>query len=200
MTKADINLRKRFFDKFHVKILNIFEEKVFDDTDTPICSIQFGNKVGSDRLKCYVYPSEEELNLKFDEENNYTIGGEMYNLSKSKYKIERATSKKLTNITNIHLKCIDDTGDVKLGLSFVDDEDRYIDETARSSARSYATLLITPPISKEKQLILIEDFNEFVRDNRIKYNSLFLPSYRDFIRKRISFTLAFNICSHLLTK
>ena len=83
----------------------------------------------------------------------------------------------------------------------VSDEDRYIDRTEKLSARSYATLVITPKISIEKQQSLVQSFNSFLKKKREVYHSLFLTNYREsknIARKRISFTLAFKICSNLL--
>ena len=48
----------------------------------------------------------------------------------------------------------------------------------------------------------IEVFNEFIKEKREKYNSLFLTNYREsnsIARKRISFDLAFKICNYMLT-
>jgi hypothetical protein len=42
--KNDINLRKLFLEKYEIIQLNIFEEKVFDDTTSTICSFQFKQK------------------------------------------------------------------------------------------------------------------------------------------------------------
>ena len=39
--KSDIELRKKFIQKYDILILNIFEEKVFNDTSYSICSFQF---------------------------------------------------------------------------------------------------------------------------------------------------------------
>jgi len=35
----DIKLRKHFLEKFQIKLINIFEEKVFNDTSTSVCVI-----------------------------------------------------------------------------------------------------------------------------------------------------------------
>ncbi len=80
----------------------------------------------------------------------------------------------------------------------VEDSERHIDNTSKLSERSYATLVITPMISKEKQMVLVEKFNEYLNLQREKYNSLFLSSYREYSRKRISFQLAFQICSNII--
>ena len=144
------------------------------------------------------------MNVKLTSENNYSIGGEIYNLSKNnKIKIERATNINKTSkgLTNILLKCIDDNINNKIGLSIVNDCDRYIDNTRKLSARSYATFIITPEITLEKQKNIVKKFNEYLNEQREKYNSLFLTNYRDsnsIARKRISFTLAERIINYLL--
>ena len=65
-------------------------------------------------------------------DNNYTIGGEIYNLPLY-IKVERAThiNEKNEYITNILLKCIDDNINSQLGFKLVADEERYIDNTEK---------------------------------------------------------------------
>ncbi len=201
--KSDIELRKKFLEKFDINTLNIFEEKVFNDTSYSVCSINFIPKKNIKPIKTYIYPSNKEIDIELTDENNYTIGGEIYKLYNSnKYKVERATkhtSKK--NITNILLKCIDDNIKNKIRLEIVDDKKKFIDKTENLSARSYASLVITPNIDIEKQKELVEKFNIYLDEMRNKYNSLFLTNYREsnsIARKRISFELAFRICNYLL--
>lgn len=210
--KNDINLRKRFLEKFNIITLNIFEEKVFHDTSYTICCLQFRKRNSEcystphtiHTTKGYIYPFRKRIELSFTQENNYTIGGEIYKLEKSKYyTIGRATklTKHSENITNIVLKCIDDHIERKIKLYMVKDHERYIDTTPNLSARSYATLVISPCIDIPTQCKLVDDFNEFIETYRKKYNSLFLNNYREsttIARKRISFDLAFRICLHLL--
>ena len=140
-----------------------------------------------------------------DKYNDYTIGGEIYKLESAKdYSIKRATSVNTTNITNILIKCLDDSIDNKLGFDVVSDEirDMYIDRTKNSTARSYATLCINKQMTIEQQRKLVEKSNAYISVQREKYNSLFLTNYREsnltIARKRISFDLAFKICNHIL--
>ena len=103
--------------------------------------------------------------------------------------------------TNILAKCIDDNKDNKISLSLVNDDKIYIDQTPNLSSRTYATLVITPPIDKNKQTKLVENFNEYLNNYREKYNSLFLTNYReskDIARKRISFSLVYSIVQYIL--
>jgi hypothetical protein len=90
-----------------------------------------------------------------------------------------------------------------IGLSMVKPEKRYIDETVKLSARSYATLVIKPKLSRKKQEKLVQDFNKFLNEKREQYNSLFLTNYReskDIARKRISFGLVYQIVNFLLNQ
>ena len=210
--KMDVDLRRRFMDKFCITRVNLFEERVFDDTSCTVCSMQFERRVKTEEpsldevIKMIVYPSGKEIDMVLNEENNFSIGGEIYNLPGSNYyKVERAThkTKNIENITNINLKCIDDSPDRKIELSIVSNGERCIDLTPNCTARGYATLVITPKISKEQETKLIEQFNEYLNCQREKYNSMFLTNYREsktISRKRISFDLAFKICETLLDK
>jgi len=202
--KNDIELRKRFLTKYEIISMNIFEEQVFKDTSYTICSFQFKlRETDNNIIKFNIYPSNIELELKINNDNNYTIGGEIYNLKQSKdYKIERAT-RLTTNkefITNILVKCIDDNN--QIGLSLTDNIDKYIDKTINLSSRSYAILIIEPKLTIEKQKELIEKFNSYIQEKRKIYNSLFLTNYRESknnnARKRISFNLIYEICNYLL--
>lgn len=202
--KSDLKLRKMFLEKYSMKIINIFEEQVFDDTKYAVCSIYFIKKEKNDNSsKIYIYPSKKQMTITLSNENNYTIGGEIYNLPINKdYKIERATRKTKENITNILLKCIDDNINSQLGFKLVNNSDRYIDNTPNLSARSYATLVINKSLSIEQQKILVEKMNAYIKSQRDKYNSLFLTNYREsntIARKRISFDLAFKICNYVLS-
>jgi hypothetical protein len=195
---SDILLRKLFLEKYSVLQLNIFEEQVFDDTTYTVCSFQFEQKNDNEKIKITIYPSERQIETTLNETNNYLIGGEIYKLeTKNKYSISRLTSKNKKN-TNIHVKCIDDNKDSKIGLSIVDDKDIYIDTTPNLSARTYATLVIEPKITLEQQKVVVEKFNNFLNTNREKYNSLFLTNYRESNRKRISFDLVYKIVLFIL--
>ncbi len=206
--KSDVELRQQFIEKYDIIHINIFEEQVFDDTSYAICSFQFVLKTNTlaNTIKCGIYPSKKEIQFVLHGENNYTIGGEIYNLTQNiNYKIDRATylMKEQGNFTNILVKCIDDNIHNKIGLSIVNDEDKmkYIDTTPNLSARSYAILVIEPLLNMEQQRQLVEKCNTYLNTHREKYNSLFLTNYREsntIARKRISFGLVYEICNYLL--
>jgi hypothetical protein len=217
----DIELRKNFLNTYIIKKLNIFEEKVFDDTTYTVCSFQYEYKPNSNQsISITIYPSKKKLNFLLNEDNNYTIGGEIYNISINKdYKIGRLLEKEVSNTnllekevsntnllekevsnTNLLLKAIDDNENSKIKLEYISDDKIYY---GKVSSRTYATLTITPQISKDIQKKIAIDFNNYLDDKREKYNSLFLTNYREskkIARKRISFDLAYKIVGMLLQK
>ena len=203
---ADIELRKLFLEKYNIILLNIFEEQVFNDTTYTICSFQFElkqNNYNNNKLNIIVYPSKTIIKTELNNNNNFMIGGDIYNLKlKNTYKITRLTNKnKAKSNTNILVKCIDDNINNQIGLSFVEDKDIYIDNTPNQTARTYATLIIEPKIEINKQKQLIIKFNKYLKEQRDKYNSLFLTNYReskDIARKRISFDLVYSITEYIL--
>jgi hypothetical protein len=207
--KMDVDLRRRFLERFRILRVNLFEEQVFDDTSCTVCSMQFERRnktedIGSDVCNMVVYPSCTNISMVLNENNNYSIGGELYNIPGSQfYKVERAThkTKNMENVTNINLKCIDDSPERRIELYIVPDGKRCIDLTVNCTARGYATLVITPKISKEHEYELVHRFNAYLNTKREKYNSMFLTNYREsktISRKRISFELAFKICEMIL--
>ena len=96
---ADIELRKLFLERYDVILLNIFEEQVFDDTTYTICSFQFELKNGSNntnQINIIVYPSKTNISVELNRDNNFMIGGDIYNLPlKNVYKISRLTTKNI---------------------------------------------------------------------------------------------------------
>jgi hypothetical protein len=201
----DCLLRKRFLEVFQISNMNVFEERVFNDTSYAICCFQFIKQSGTNEIPMTFYPSKNKLILKLNKQNNYIFGGEMYKLKQSEYKINRITSKNKNSEfgTKIKVKCLDNNEHKLLGLSIVNDDEveKYIDNTPKLSARSYAILSIEPKLNDDDQKTLVIKFNAFMKEQRKKYNSLFLTNYREsknIARKRISFKLVYGIVSYLL--
>ena len=218
--KNDTELRKQFMKIYHIDRVRIFEEQVFNDTSYTVCVVQFinhnSNICNSENTKTDIieevqlvdvefYPSKEKKIMEIGSYNLYTFGGHMLSLPQNNiFKIERLTKKNLERAnTQLELKCIDDSEKSQLGLYYKDNVDSlFIDETENLSARSYATLIIEPSITCTQQEILSSKFNKFIRENRVKYHSLFLTNYREskqgFARKRISMNHGYEIVNYLL--
>lgn len=196
---SDIKLRKQFLQQYSVSKLNIFEEQVFKDTSYTVCSFLFKirNSVRNS-INTVFYPSKKTTIIELNDNNNFIIGGCIYNLPLSNYKISRITSKFENGKTFLVLKCIDDNLHSQIRLEYREDSEKYIDKTPNLSNRTYATISIQPEISIEKQKLLANKFNMFLKEQRQQFNSLFLTNYRESSRKRISFDLAYIIISYLL--
>ncbi len=192
MRAVDLRLRRMFFSKFGIERINIFEDQVFEDTTSAICSIQFSSNKTTDEQNFYIYPKGINFKYTLEQKNLYLIGGGIYNLpKKGQYKISRVVKKIPENCSNLHIKCIDP----KMCMTV---EDIFVDE--KGSERTYATLHITPPITLEQQQVIADNFNNFLTIQRTKYHSLFLSSYREKARKRITFELVFGITEYLLDR
>lgn len=195
----DIELRKSFLNTFVISQLNIFEERVFVDTSITVCAFQFELRPNTPKsIPTTIYPSKRRMELLFNDANNYTIGGEIYKLPKAST-ISRLLENGIPN-TNLLLKCIDDNDRSKIRLECVGDDKIYY---GKISSRTYATLVISPPIPIDIQKKVAEEFNEYLNGIREKYNSLFLTTYREsktITRKRISFQLAYQIVNMILEK
>uniref|UniRef100_A0A6C0C7Y2 Uncharacterized protein n=1 Tax=viral metagenome TaxID=1070528 RepID=A0A6C0C7Y2_9ZZZZ len=206
--KNDLELRKKFLDIYVIEHINIFEESVFEDTSTTVCSMKFIKKnnnenINESDINIDIYPSKKNMRIKLIKNNNYTIGGEIYNLPKlEKYKIKRLMTNNLDKKnTNIVVKCVDSNSNNMINMEIKDDENLFIDNTEKHSARGHMTLIIEPSISFEQQKKLVLDFNNYIKNKRDKYNSLFLPNFRessDIARKRMPFDLVYRITEHLL--
>lgn len=218
--KNDIELRKQFMQIYHIDKIRIFEEQVFDDTSYTVCVVQFihfdhfiynSENKKPDEIENFqlinveIYPSKNKYIMEIGSHNLYTFGGHMFSLPQNNsIKIERLTKNNIAKAnTNLELKCIDDSIDSQLGLYYKHNNDElFIDNTEKLSARAYATLIIEPAINSTQQKELAITFNNFIRENRKNYQSLFLTNYREskngFARKRISMNHAYEIVNYLL--
>jgi hypothetical protein len=130
--------------------LNSLLAQTNNDTTYTICSVQF--ELNKDRknndIDVYCYPSKKTITINLNKNNNYIIGGDIYNLKiKNKYLISRLTSKNIDDKnTNILAKCIDDNNNNQINLSIVNDAEIFIDDTEKQSARESQQLVFHVPV------------------------------------------------------
>lgn len=226
--KNDITLRSKFATVYNVILVNIFEERTFEDTSYTVCSIYFKKKtkISKDIKLIFpidIYPSKKKVNANLNKSNNFSIGGEIYNLPiNSKISISRLMIKKNGDFvkpisTRLNVKCIDDSAKSTIRMWFNEpmnsdnpgnNENKneldglYPDQTPKFSSRTYCTLCIEPPISIQTQKVLAFEFNKFLNNKRQTYHSLFLANYREsknIARKRISFDLIYKLSNYILS-
>lgn len=199
LSDRDTNIRKLFFSKYKVETMNVFEERVFDDTDYTVCSIQFSRRqdVGENALsfKARVFPSQKEVSVLLSEETRWRIAGHLFEKVKSRYKITRLLKGEKPT-TGLLLRAID-TGGENGRISLTPNQDPFF---GKISDRTFATISTNIPFDEAE---LAKRFNEQLEMNRKMYHSLFLTNYRNssklYSRKRISFTLAFNLIKRILS-
>ena len=175
---------KDFTRIYKIIKMNVFEERVFDDTSQAVCSFSFILGATTD-IPITFFPTKETIVFTPSEENGYIFGGEIYHLnSKGKYKVKNGNSRYL-------VKCIDDRNLVGMSL---------ISETfiGKSSDRAYISVVVEPPLEANEEQAFVAKFNTFLNDWRKKYRSMFLTSYREGTRKRISFQLVYKLAEHVL--
>ena len=211
--KSDISLRVRFLRKYAITRLNIFDGQMFNDTTSAVCSFQFKLQptvpYGGDTvsIEAWVYNSDctsevaksWELNL-----NGMAMpGGHIHTLTSLAVEVVRLTRINDTEENeackcDIVLHAVDGSARAaaasRIRLEYIGPSGkRVVDRTQKCSGRSSASFILRPSLGPSEQEQLCEQFNTYIDDERSKYNSMFLPAFREYTRKRIPFTLAFNI-------
>lgn len=190
-------LRKLFFEKYHITKMNIFEEKVFDDTTYTICSFEFykGKKVVNE-IDTNILPSNKNIKLLIREEEQWTIGRNLFPNIKSKYNIRRLVKGDPKPNNNLFFHAIDGGSmETRIRLS-LNQNHLYGSETDRSFCSFKSDL----KIENEEEVVF--EFNKRLELLRKSTNSLFLTNYREsnelYARKRMGFNQAYSLIEQIL--
>ena len=203
--KNDTFCRDKFLSNYRILTIKCFEEKVFEDTSIPVIAFSFIKsdiRLREQSIKWVFLPSHTEKIFVLNSKFKWIVGGEIY----SHFKLKNDMIKRFVNEyklkeneyqTNLTLHALD-IGSNKICLEYKKDFIYH----AKNSSRTYATLIVIGfELNEEQQKVLATLFNEFITQKRELYNSLFLPCYREtkeYIRKRIPFSLAFGIVEYLI--
>lgn len=198
-SSSNFKLRNEFLSNFKIIKMNIFDEKVFNDTDYTVCSFSFKKeKQTKQTLNSTIYPNKIKKTFEIDIKDNFIIGSEFFNLIKSNdLKIKRLVKGGTPN-SDIYLRAIDTgTPQGRISLS-LNNNHLY----AKDSDRTFATIILDKNYSLDEQKIICQKFNELLEYYRNKYHSLFLTNYRNssksYARKRISFNDAYSLISYII--
>lgn len=189
------DIRKRFLDKFKIWEMNIFTEPVFDTTTYSVCSFAFEakEKPTVQIFKVNVEPVGKTTGITIYPEYNYRLAGEFYHsigeVDNLFGRLVGATSKDY--ITNIKLIALD-TRSERIRAEFC--KEHY---EGKPTDRVYATLTCKEPLTEEQEKWLVDEFNKELEAFRAKYFDLSLTNYRDYNRKRIGFTFAYQLFSKI---
>jgi len=203
----DSECRDEFMKKYKILKIKYFEETVFDDTTTTVVVILFELSkeiLTSQNIVWKMMPSGNDKTFNMSKENDWIIGGEIYNMeSPKKIKISRHVEgvklKEGEQQTFITLNALDSgKKDGRIKLEYKKD---YV-YPAKDCSRTYATIrILGMELSEEDQKLICVRFNELLEEKREEYNSLFLPQFREskeYARKRISFELAYKIIGNII--
>ncbi len=203
----DVRCRNDFLSKYKLLKVKYFEEKVFPDTTTTVVAFSFEKSsflLKEQTVEWVSLPSNNKRIFKMSKENNWIIGGDIYNLSipvgiKVRRHVQGQKLKDGEQMTSITLSALD--SGKKLGRICLEYKENYV-YPAKECSRTYATLCVQGKnLSSEEQKKICLEFNAFVEKKRSETWSLFLPQFREskeYARKRIPFKLAYTIVLHLI--
>jgi hypothetical protein len=205
----DVRCRHNFMSKYKITNVRYFEESVFDDTPTTIVAFSFeksDKELTEQNVEWILLPFGEKKIFHMSSENDWIIGGDIYNLPiddsiKIRRHVDGHPLKEDEQQTFMTLNALDSgTKDGRICLEYKKD---YI-YPAKDTSRTYATLrIIGKTLTDEEQINLCKEFNKFVEEKREKTHSMFLPQFREskeYARKRIPFELAYRIIQHLIMR
>ena len=213
LRKSDIELRDKFFKTFDILTLNIFKKQVFKDTSYQICSFSFklnlNKKKNNIIINKIIFRSNKDKilnNVKVSKSDKWLIGGEIYSLELNKdlkiYRYLERDKKKTTVNTHFYIETIDSSPSVRLAerkqnIKLTINKEIFY---GKNTSRTIASINTNMKILHEDQKEICKIFNELLNSYRDKYDSLFLINYRDNNRKRISFTLVYELLNYSIMK
>lgn len=189
------DVRKKFLSEYKVRDVNVFNKPVFENTTYNICSFYF-EKGQTNEVSFHNIDNGEELDIILDDRYDYRLGGEFYAQFKDVKPVffRLRTEPEESYLTSMFLTALDKRNE-PINLSY-NGEPYY----GKNTDRIYATIITRERISDDTERALIESFNSFLKENRLRYKNMILTNYRDFGRKRISFDDAYKILTMLYHK
>lgn len=190
-------IRSRFLDKFEILEMNIFTEPVFTTTTYSVCSFAFKKKNKINKMpqtfSVNVFPMKQQNLITIYSDYDYRLAGEFYHsLSSTKNIFGRLVGQTSSDyITNIKLYALD-TRTERIRVEF--NPEHYI---GKNTDRVYATFTCKYQLTEEQEKFLISEFNKQIEAFRKQYYDLSLTNYRDYNRKRIGFTFAYQLLSKI---
>lgn len=184
-------IRKVFLSNFVIDRLNIFITPVFDTTTYSVCAFSFHKEDNvKQTIQTTVYPSAETFFINIERKYDYRIAGEFYaELNNQNNYFNRLTNTSTDNITKLKLYALD-TRNEKIHITY--GEEPYV---GKATDRMYLTFTTTKELTDDEQKLLCKNFNDTLTNFRNKYHDLGMTNYRDYNRKRISFTFAYKLLS-----
>jgi hypothetical protein len=194
-SSEDKSIREEFISQYIIEEVNVFEDRVFEDTSYTVCSFFFHKKENCEQKVNFKFiPSGKEVEVDIRKEDGFSVCPEIEKMPLSKVKANRLL-KGDNKKTSIFINCIDSRG--KNDISFSIRKEQFF---GKKTDRAFATIYFDKEFSEDEEKQIIEISNKTLNEFREKYNSLFLTNFRDYGRKRISFEIAYNILRNSIYK
>lgn len=189
-------VRSYFLDQFEILELNIFTEPVFITTTYSVCSFAFKRKEKNKKPQTFqvnINPKGKCVNITIRPEYDYRIAGEFYNtLETTKNIFGRLVGTTSEDyITNIKLYALD-TRTERIRVEYNTNHFQ-----GKNTDRTYATFTCKYKLTEEQEKYLVQEFNKQIEAFREQYYDLSMTNYRDYNRKRIGFTFAYQLLSKI---
>ena len=186
-------IRKEFILKYQIVFCNLFEKKIFKDTTSAICIFYFKiRNEQNNNLNIFTFKSNlirknetKEIIIELSKKNNYCYGYEVYKKKYKDFVILSRYDKEINNeqfLTHIKIYTLDPN------MKAIYDNEPKINLL---TDRSFINIVSSLELNEDEEKYIIKKFNEILLFYRNKYNSLFMSSYREFSRKRLSFNLIY---------
>ena len=186
-------IRKEFILKYQIVLCNLFEKKIFNETTSAICIFYFKiRNEQNNNLNIFTFKSNlirknetKEIIIELSKKNNYCYGYEVYKKKYKDFVILSRYDKEINNeqfLTHIKIYTIDPN------MKAIYDNEPKINLL---TDRSFINIVSSLELNEDEEKYIIKKFNEILLFYRNKYNSLFMSSYREFSRKRLSFNLIY---------
>ena len=188
-------VREKFLNRFEILEMNVFTQPVFESTTYSVCSFAFRKKDSKlvQNFCINIYPSEEKTTISISPEYNYRLAGEFYHsLDNTDIVFGRLIGTTSNDfITNIKLYGLDTRND-RIRVEY--EPNKYY---GKNTDRVYATFTSKKELTEEQENFLIAEFNKQLEAFRKQYCDLSMTNYRDYNRKRIGFTFAYQLLSKI---
>lgn len=187
-------IRNEFLQHFIIKRVNVFKQQVFEDTTYNVCAFSFikGNNK-TQKIPFYFYPENEKKEFILDQKYDYNFAAELYELRNNEIEVSRLLEGQKSNSV-LYLTAIDSKNNP---ISISIKHQQYV---GKKSDRVFATITFSKELSLPNQIKIADLFNCKLNTLREMYDSLFLSNFRDGWRKRISFSLTYQILKDCLTE
>lgn len=189
-------VRSKFLNQFEILEMNVFTEPVFITTTYSVCSFAFRRKSNGKLPQTFsinINPQGKQVNITIYPDYDYRIAGEFYHTLTSTSNIfGRLVGTESTDyITNIKLYALD-TRSERIRVEY--NTEHYVGKT---TDRVYATFTCKKPLTESQEKFLVNEFNKQIEAFRKQYYDLSMTNYRDYNRKRIGFTFAYQLLSKI---